>query len=128
MYTSFIPAQVGDRYDYIGRCKEQAYKVFAVGANREHPEEQVRFLASHKGRLSPVKWGTACILSKVDLMYSCKLQEYVVVSAAYETDGVVLYRGDSYGAALFIARRARAFGFMLYATDVPMEVGDEDAS
>ena len=62
------------------------------------------------------------------MYYSTRAGEYVLSNTTYATgeEERVLLRGDSYDCALFIARRARAFGFQIYATDVPLEADDAE--
>ena len=110
--------QVGECFDNNAFLREGMYAVRNATA--------ARFIqVHHDGSLSPRGWNAVMIIADVKMYYSTEEEEYVLVNTKTDRQ-VVVFRGQSYDCALFIARRARAFGFAIYATDVPLEANDAE--
>lgn len=116
------PLQVGDSITSDAFKAEQMVPVRATNSNPNIGS--ARFIKMmHDGSVVRQTWGSALILAEVGMYRSCREEDYVVTSQVYtDKSPVVLARGSAYEVSLFIARRARAFGYALYATDVPLEV------
>ena len=111
--------QVGDSFDRHAFINEGMYAVTK--------SKSARFVQMHHdGSVHLRGWGAALIIAELKMYFSTKEKEYVLVNTMTDNK-VVVFRGQPYDCALFIARRARAFGFNLYATDVPLEDSHEEA-
>ncbi len=113
------------RYVLVGESLTgKALRNEGMYAVRDNASKSARFVqVKHSGKMCGCSWGAAFLLAEVTMYYSTRAGEYVLTNTTYATgdEERVLLRGDSYECALFIARRARAFGFQIYATDVPMD-------
>ena len=112
MYT-----QVGDVFDENVFLNEG---MFPVQVNKCKSARFVHILPN--GEVHFRGWGGVLLLASVRMYFSTREEEYVlVVNKGLLEKETVVFRGTCYECALFIARRTRAFGFNIYATDVPMD-------